>query len=395
MQNLKYKFRLYPNKEQLASLTQVAGNCRFIWNHFLAREHQTYSDTKKFNFFNKNCLDLTVLKKEFDWLALAPAVSLQQTLKNLDLSMKTYFKNKTKRGFPRFKVKKNFQTSFTLVQVSIQRNVKENTFYIPKVGDVRCVYTRALPSDFASCQIKQEAGMWFVVLTVKKQVEQIQKTGRQVGIDLNSHSYVLSDGTEIVIPKYLRENQAKIKRYQKSLSRKKKGSFNRKKAQLKLSRCHYDVKQKRLDYCHKLTTSLIRKYDAIFLEDLNVVGIQKFNGHIIKDNMFAMFRSQLEYKGLLYGKTVHCIDRWFPSSKTCNSCGAIKDELKLSERLYVCEHCGAVEDRDLNAAKNILTAGQAGLVCGDHVSRDVTISHLTDEAERPECEFRNHRPSGR
>lgn len=395
MQNLKYKFRLYPDEKQLVALSQVAGNCRFVWNHFLASEHKTYSETKKFNFFNKNSSDLTVLKKEFDWLALAPAVALQQTLKNLDLSMKTYFKNKTKRGFPRFKVKKNFQTSFTLTMVSIQKNIKENTFYIPKVGDVRCVYTRALPSDFASCQIKQESGKWFVVLTVKKQVEELIKTGRQVGIDLNSHSYVLSDGTEIVIPKYLHDSQAKLRFLQKSLSRKKKGSSNRKKAQFKLSRLHWNVKQKRLDFCHKLTTSLIRKYDFIFLEDLNVVGIQKFNGHIIKDNMFALFRSQLEYKGLLYGKTVFCIDRWFPSSKTCNSCGAIKDELKLSERLYVCEHCGAVEDRDLNAAKNILTAGQAGLVCGDHVRRDVKISQLVNEAEKFGSDSGNHRPSGR
>ena len=162
--------------------------------------------------------------------------------------MITYFKNKkdnsknkTKRGFPRFKVKKNFQTSFTLTMVSIRQNVKENAFYIPKVGDVRCIYTRALPSDFASCQIKQEAGKWFVVLTVKKQVTPISKTGRQVGIDLNSHSYVLSNGTEIVIPKYLRENQAKIKQLEKSFARKKKGSSNRKKAQFKLSKLHWTV----------------------------------------------------------------------------------------------------------------------------------------------------------
>ena len=395
MQNLKYKFRLYPNQEQLAALQQVAGNCRFIWNHFLANEYKTYSETKKFNFFNKNSSDLTVLKKEFEWLSLAPAVALQQTLRNLDQAMRVHFKNKTKRGFPRFKVKRNFQTSFTLTMVSVQKNIKENTFYIPKVGDVRCVYSRSLPSDFASCQIKQEADKWFVVLTVEKEKQQIPKTGREVGIDLNSHAYVLSDGTEIPIPKFLRESQAKIKFLQKSLSRKKKGSANRKKAQLKLSRLHWHVKQKRLDFCHKLTTSLIRKYDTICIEDLNVVGIQKFNGHVVKDNIFAMFRAQLEYKAVLYGKQVIAISRWFPSSKTCNTCGAIKEELRLSERIYECEHCGAVEDRDLNAAKNILTAGQADLICGDYVSRDLKISQSVDEAETSECEFRNHRPKGR
>ena len=359
MQNLKYKYRLYPTESQIAALSQVTGNCRFVWNHFLANESKAYEETKKFNFFNKNCLDLTKLKGELDWLSLAPAVALQQTLRNLDQAMRVYFKNKTKRGFPRFKIKKNFVSSFTLTQVGLKKNIRDNTFYIPKVGDVRCVYSRALPSDFASCQIKQEADKWFVVLTVEKEVQQIPKTGREVGIDLNSHSYVISDGTEIVIPKFLRDSQAKIKFLQKSLSRKKKGSSNRKKAQLKLSRIHWTVKQRRLAFCHQLTTELIRKYDTICIEDLNVVGIQKFNGHIIKDNMFAMFRTQLEYKAVLYGKRVIAISRWFPSSKTCNECGAIKTELSLNERIYECEHCGAVEDRDLNAARNILSVGLA------------------------------------
>lgn len=370
MQKLKYKFRLYPTKEQLGSLNQVAGNCRFVWNYFLAKEIDQYKIDKKFNFFNKNSQDLTSLKKDLQWLQLSPAVSLQQTIRNLNQTLKQSFKGKTKKGFPRFKVKLNFKSSFTLTMVSQKSNVKGNKFYIPKVGDVECVYTRQIPSDFSSCQIKQEAGKWFVVLTVDKETAVLPKTGHQVGIDLNSEKYVLSNGVEYIIPKFLRESQSRIKVLQKSLSRKKKGSSNRKKVQFKLASIHHRVKNQRLDYAHKLTTNLIRSYDSIFIEDLNVVGIQKFNGHIIKDNIFAIFRGMLEYKGLLYGRTVHAIGRYFPSSKTCNSCGAIKDSLKLSERLYVCEHCGHSEDRDLNAAKNILTAGQAGIVCGEGVRHE-------------------------
>ena len=358
MQNLKYKFRLYPTESQIAALQQIAGNCRFVWNHFLASEHKTYEATKKFNFYNKNSADLTQIKKKLQWLSHAPAVALQQTLRNLDQAMRVYFKNKKKRGFPKFKCRKNFESSFTLTCVSIEKNIRDNAFYIPKVGDVRCVYHRAIPSDFASCQIKQEANKWFVVLTVEKETQQLPKTGREVGIDLNSNSYVLSDGTEIPIPKFLRESQAKIKRLQRALSRKKNlGSTNCKKILRKLARIHWTVKQRRLAFCHQLTTRLIREYDTICIEDLNVVGIQKFNGHIVKDNIFAMFRTQLEYKAALYGKQVVVIDRWFPSSKTCNSCGAIKTDLSLNERIYECEHCGAVEDRDLNAAKNILSVG--------------------------------------
>ena len=364
MQILKYKYRLYPTEAQIAALRQVTGNCRFVWNHFLANEIQTYKETKKFNFYNRNCLDLTRLKKELPWLAQASITALQHSLQYLNLALTAFLEDRKRngtRGFPNFKCRKNFQSSFTLSKVSIKANVKENAFYIPKVGDVRCVYHRAIPSDFASCQIKQEADKWFVVLTVEKDTQSIPKTGREVGIDLNSHTYVLSDGTEIPIPKFLRESQAKIKRLQRALDRKKKnlGSSNRKKILRKLARIHWSVKQRRLAFCHQLTTELIRKYDTICLEDLNVVGIQKFNGHIVKDNIFAMFRRQLEYKAVLYDKRVVIIDRWFPSSKTCNECGAIKSELSLNERIYECEHCGAVEDRDLNAAKNILSVGLA------------------------------------
>ena len=359
MTNLKYKYRLYPTIKQSDSLNQIAGNCRFVWNHFLALESATYAATKKFNFFHANSANLTKLKSDIDkdWLKLAPAVALQQTLRYLDTSMKTYFKHKTTKGFPKFKSKRNFDSSFSLTMVSKDTNIKDNTFYIPKVGYVDCVFSRDLPSDFASCQIKQEAGIWFVVLTVKKKTTPLPPTGKVVGIDLNSHTYVCSDGIEFVIPKYLSENQTKIKKLQRELSRKKKESNNYKKAQIKLRQLHHIVKMKRLDYCHKLTTSLINNYDIICLEDLNVVGIQKFNGHIVKDNIFAIFRSQLEYKAILYGKKAICISRWFPSSKTCNSCGVIKEKLSLKERIYECEHCGHIEDRDLNSAKNILVEG--------------------------------------
>lgn len=364
MQKVKYKFRLYPTPGQLNALAQVTGNCRFVWNHFLANEISTYQNSKKFNFEFKNCKDLTVLKKTLPWLALAPSTALQTTLTNLNQSLTTFLKWKKtkigpKRGFPRFKVKQNFKSSFTLTMVSTDRNIKNNKFYIPKVGNVECVFHRALPSDFSSCTIKQEAGKWFVVLTVDKPKVQLPKTSNHVGIDLNSANYVCSDGTDIPIPKYLRESQPRIKRLQRSLSRSKKGSQNRKKKQFKLAQLHWHVKQQRHDFAHKLSTSLIRKYDIISLEDLNVVGIQKWNGHIIKDNIFAIFRNMIEYKGLMYGRTVVIVDRWFPSSKTCNSCGVIKNELKLNERIYVCEHCNHVEDRDLNAAKNIDAYGMS------------------------------------
>ena len=394
MQNLKFKYRLYPSPEQVAILRQTAGNCRYVWNYFLAREMDTYEKTKKFNFYNKNSADLTLLKQEktTKWLTEAPSVAMQQSLRMLDQALKASFKKKggtssgARKGFPKFKSRKNHEASFTLTMVSasniqykdrpltlaeLSGGIRDGagcssrtTFYIPKVGNIPFVFSRGLPSNFASCQIKQEAGRWFLVLTVKKPRTRQHPLNphqpkKEVGIDLNSKEYVFSDGTVIPMPKFFCESQAKIKRLQQSLSRKEKGSANRSKAQLKLARTYAHVQSQRLDFAHKLTTSLIQTYDTIYLEDLNVLGIQRFNGKITHDNILGMFRAQLEYKAELYDRRVVCIDRFFPSSKKCSSCGTVKAELPLSQRTYHCNSCGLTLDRDRNAALNILAAGQA------------------------------------
>lgn len=400
MQNLKYKYRFYPSPEQEPILCQAEGNCRYVWNHFLAREMETYKESKKFNFYNRNSADLTLLKMEKDteWLNDAPAVAMQQSLRMLDRALKESFKKSTggtstpQKGFPKFKSRKNHQASFTLVGVSTS-NIRykgkrltqaelsdgirdgvgcasQTTFYVPKAGNIPFVYSRGIPSDFSSCQIKQEAGKWFLVLTVQKPktrrhpLNPNQPT-KEVGIDLNSKEYVFSDGTVIPMPKFLSESQAKIKKHQRSVSHKENGSKNRKKEQLKLARAHAHVQNQRLDFAHKLTTHLIQTYDTIYLEDLNVAGIQRFNGKITNDNILGMFRAQLQYKAELYDRQVVRINRFFPSSKKCSACGNVKAELSLSQRTYHCDNCGLTLDRDLNAALNILAAGQAVKVCGD------------------------------
>ena len=296
----------------------------------------TYEESKKFNFYNKNSADLTQLKKEKDtkWLTKAPAVAMQQSLRMLDQALKASFKKKggtssaSRKGFPSFKSRKNHEASFTLTMVStnnirykdraltlaeLSAGIRDGigctsrtTFYIPKAGNIPFVFARGIPSDFASCQIKQEAGRWFVVLTVQKPRTRrhplnFHQPNKEVGIDINSKAYVFSDGTVIPMPKFFSESQAKIKRLQQSISRKKKGSANRSKAQLKLARTYAHVTNQRLDFAHKLTTSLIQTYDTIYLEDLNgavprrrfappgdtTKGIQRFNGKITHDNIIV------------------------------------------------------------------------------------------------------------
>ena len=388
MQVLKYKYRLYPTDAQLSKLSQITGSVRYIWNHYLAAEQKEYADNKKFHFCFANCKDLTALKQTTVWLKEVPSTSLQCTLKNLDFALKQSFKSvkNGKKGFPKFKAKRNFIASFTLTMVNAARNVKDNKFYIPKVGDVSCIYHRALPSDFSSCQIKQEGTRWFVVITCRKEQTLLPKTHNTIGIDLNSKEYVLSDCTRYAIPKYLNENQIKIKSLQQDLSRKQKASINRTKAQLKLFKVHQRITNKRYDYFSKLSKQLVTDYDTICLEDLNVASIQRKMGRVTQDNGFSMFRAMIVYKAELYGKNTVIIDRYYPSSQLCSQCGAVQ-KMPLSERTYSCRCCDHVMDRDLNAAINIHRAGMARSAFGDtqEISEAVMLGKLLDIKEEGSC----------
>ena len=381
MQNLKYKYRLSPTTSQIELLKQVIGSNRYVWNYFLEQEQQEYNSTKTFRFFNKNSSELTSLKQATEWLKLPPSTSLQQTIRYLDQALKASFKKNTKakKGFPKFKKKRNFDGSFTLAMVNSDRNCDFNTgkFKIPNIGWIKCNYHRMMPSDFKTCQIKQESNHWYLVITCQKPKLPNRITNKSVGIDINSSEYVLSNGIRYPIPKFLRENQAKIKKLQRNLSRKKKGSNNRLQAQLKLNKVNYRIRLKRLDYFHKLSRQLVNDYDVISLEDLNVKSIQQWNGHITKDNGFAMLRQFVEYKSELYGAKTVIIDRYYPSSKTCSKCGSIRD-IELSDRVYNCCNCGTIIDRDINAAINIDRAGTARInACGDpKVDISVMIGQL-------------------
>ena len=201
--------------------------------------------------------------------------------------------------------------------------------------------------------------------------------GKTTGIDLNSKEYVLSDGTRCQIPKYLKENQLRIKELQRSVSRKIKGSHNRRKAQLKLHKVHQCITNKRLDYFNKLSTQLVRDYDTLVLEDLDAKSIQKKMGRVTQDNGFSIFRAMILYKAALYGKETVIINRYFPSSQLCSGCGAVQ-KMPLSFRTYECKCCGLNIDRDLNAAVNIHRAGTALSAFGDNreVDESVVIGKL-------------------
>ena len=357
--NLNFKFECFPNKSQQNQLANIFGQSRFIWNYFLNREIETHKSTNKFNFFYRNCADLTKLKKEFIWLNESPSTTLQQTLKNLEKAMKASFKNE--KGFPKFKSKRQPVKSIKIQMISSnQLDMDFSTIKLPKLGNLKCKFHRSFPTNFKSCTIKYENFKYFIVFHCTKEAITNNKLdiNRLIGIDLNSKTFVLSNTKEISIPKFLKESQNQIVRYSRKMSRASKNSSRFNLYKTKLSKIHLHVKNQRKDFYHKLSLQIVKDYDFICLEDLSV---KDFIGHLKKDSYFYEFRKMIEYKCELYGKKCFVIDRYFPSTKKCSNCGNVKSKILLSERIYKCDCCNLEMSRDLNAAINIKTAGMAGI----------------------------------
>jgi len=355
---MNYKYRLYPNKQQENMLRQFCGAQRFIWNHYLNEEMETYKEHKKFRFSHKNITSLPKLKSELEWLKLVPSTSLQQTLLYQDRALKQSFKGNTSRkGFPKFKSKRNFNGSFSLVVIDNKSIIDNKYFKCPKIGKIKIVMERELPSNFRSCKIKQHAGKWFVVFTVKKKkLQKSRALNRVLGIDFNSKEIVVSSSNkQVTNPKYLAKAKLDLARKQRILSKKIKGSNNRRKQQLIVAKAYDKISSQRKDFLDKLSYELVQSNDLICLEDLNIAGMSKFNGNMVADAGWSMLRSMIEYKAELYGKHVQIVGRYFPSTQLCSLCGTIQKK-SLNERTHVCD-CGLNISRDLNAAINIKNEG--------------------------------------
>ena len=291
--------------------------------------------------------------------------SLAQGLSNWSQSRKG--KRKGKRvGFPKFKSKNTtmrfaYSTAFTAPAACDPYGLK-----LPRIGRVHCtenVYKRVDGAHLIRITVSRRAGRWYASLTVEREpTANPAPRGGVVGVDLGVKNLAtLSDGAVIENPRYLRKAERKLKQAQQALSRKTKGSNRRAKAKATVARIHAHVANQRQDGLHKLTTRLTRKYSEISIEDLHVAGMVK-NRHLAKsisDAAFGEFRRQLEYKTARSGATLHVVDRWYRSSKTCSGCGEVKAKLSLNERTYKCDNCGLTMDRDLNAAINICVAGSA------------------------------------
>jgi len=392
-----YKYRIYPNAEQVQKLEQFFGATRFIYNWGLEQKTKQYQQDKTnlsyFDLTNK----LTKLKKqkEFEWLKSIYSQSLQASLKNLDKAFVNFFKKNT--NFPKFKTKRKSRASCQFPQ-GIKVDFEKYQVFIPKLKYVKFAKDRKFNGLIKTCTVsKTKTNKYYISILVEDGIELPKKQkineNNTLGIDLGIKDFVvLSDGTKIPNPKFLEKAEKKIAKRHKELSRKQKGSNNREKAKLKLAKTHEKITNQRDDFLHKLSHKLVteNQITTLCFEDLNISGMMN-NSRLAKSigsANWSRFIDMVKYKADWYGKNVIQIGRFDASSKTC-SCGVKNEQLALSDRFWTCLSCGTTHDRDILAAKNIKrfalmrTLGDEGSVPSINKACGAINGSWSDEAGTP------------
>jgi putative transposase len=370
-----YRYRFYPTVEQELLLRRTLGCVRLVFNRALAaRTEAWYERQEKVDYIQSSAM-LTQWKKfeDLQFLNEVSCVPLQQGLRHLQTAFTNFFAGRAK--YPNFK-KKRSGGSAEFTKSAFKW--RDGQVYLAKCSEALPIkWSRQLPSccEPTTITVKQEAsGRWFVSLRIDDTSDKkLQPIDSAVGLDVGISSLVtLSTGEKIANPKAFDKHYQKLKRVQKSLSRKQKGSRNRDKARLKVARIQAKISDSRKDHSHKLTTRLIRENQTIAVEDLTVKNMVRNHklARAISDAAWGEMVRQLDYKAKWYGRTLVKIDRWFPSSKRCGNCGHIVEKLPLNAREWDCPNCGAHHDRDINASRNILAVGHTVAVCGANIRPD-------------------------
>ena len=383
-----FKYRIYPNKEQEKLLLKHMGCSRWIFNYALNKKITSYQENGKGVSRFDIQKDLPELKKNesTSWLKEVNSQTLQASLENLDKAFTRFFKEK--KGFPKFKSKKDNRQSFNVPQNTIV-NFENNKLSLPKFKtDIKIKIDRTFDGIVKTSTItKTPTGKYFIAILVELQQELPKKKPldekQAIGIDLGIKTFAtLSNGVEIENPKHLKKSLKKLKKLQRKVSKKVKGSNNRIKSVKKLAILHEKVANKRMDFLHKITYFLVTNFDTLCLETLKSGNMMKNHklAQSLSDIGIGKFNELINYKSEWFGTNVLRIGQFEPSSKMC-SCGTINKELKLSQRIWTCNSCGITHDRDVLAANNIKhfaftknnTAGTAEIhACGDMM--DVSLS---------------------
>jgi len=380
-----YKYRIYPTSEQETLLAKSFGCARWFWNYALNLCQETYKNTGK--GLTRGYIQglLPALKKEYEWLSEPYSQCLQVVALNLSTAYKNFFDKRAM--LPKFKSKHGRQS------ISYPQNVKfdGDKINLPKIGLVHCQRHRDFEGAIKTVTVSRNPdGKHFVSVLVDdgKANPELVPVDKAIGIDVGlTHFAITSDGSKFDNPRFFIKHQRNLKRKQQKLSKKKKGSQNRKKARLAVAKVHSKIVRCREDFLHKLSRKIVNENQVIAVENLNIKGMVKNHNlaKAISDVGWGMFCTMLKYKAESEGRQYIEIDRWFPSSKTCHVCLNRVDNLSLDVRAWTCKHCGTHHDRDVNAAINIrnealriISLGTSESACGGDVSRSGKTSVLLD-----------------
>src|SRR5699024_7481235 len=363
-----YKYRFYPTDEQAETLARTFGCVRYVYNRALAERSRAWTQEHRRVTHAETDKMLTAWKRdpETSWLTEPSKGPLQASLRHLQGAFDAFWRKQTR--YPRFKRKGKSKDSATyFANCFTYRDGRVKLAKMREPLDIR--WSRPLPEGSVPTQVtvsRNSRSQYHVSTLVEEQVAQHPYADAVVGLDAGiTASATLSTGEKIVNPKHEKRDRKRLARAHRNLSRKQEGSNNRAKARAKVAKIHGRIADRRRDHLHKFTTRLVRENQVIAIEDLNVRGMLSNHSlaRAVSDAAWSETRSMLEYKADWHGREVVAVDQWFPSSKMCSACGALCDSMPLSVREWTC-HCGAIHDRDVNAAKNIRAEGLSVLACG-------------------------------
>ncbi len=365
-----YRYRLYPGEAQKAELARTFGCSRWVYNWALETKTKAYYQDEESLSFTDLSGRLTSKKKEeeTEWLSEVSAVTLQQSLRNLNQAFTNFFEGRAE--YPSFKSKKGDQTArYVGTAFDIREENGKRKLRLSKMpGLINIRWSRELPSEPSSCTVtKNAAGQYHVCFVCKEEVKLLPRVNGEggdlefVGVDLGIESLVtLSTGEKAGNPRWFENEQERLRREQQKLSRKEKGSNNWERQRKRVAKVHQRIQDRRKDFIEKLTTRLVEKFDVIVVEDLSVKNMQqngKLARHITQAGWSQIVR-RLRDKCKWYGRTLVIADKWFPSSQRCSECGLVDGKKSLDVRDWTCDECGTCHDRDINAAKNLSRVGQ-------------------------------------
>ena len=373
---LRYNYRLNPTPEQEAKLVEFGATARGIWNLLLSENMRRYEHDKTFLFYKDMASLLKDIKtfEEFNWIKAFDSAAAQQVARDLELALKNVFTKGRLQRFPKHKIsykkKKLHNDSFRAVNNSNCIRIENGAISIPKVGKIPIILHRKLASKIKTVTIQYHHGKWGCSITQEvecKTAKQVLKT--ITGFDINSKQTVVgSDGFVVDNPTFLKQSKTKLNQLQRQLARRTKGSNRWQKTKQRINKLHGKISRQRLDFAHKISRQITNENDILVFEDLNVKGMQKFNGSMVADNVMGLITQLSKYKTELEGKLYHEIGRFEKSTGVCSECGQ-HHVLTLNDRYFTCTACETNQNRDLSAAKSIAKTGELDLIAAGIVAR--------------------------